>query len=78
MPVVAAQAASAPIKPRRPSGACSTRNTIELKYSPPTESPCTIAPALTSVRADRDPNIPDRAFARVRNARPGRIVGAVT
>src|SRR6516162_4881354 len=37
MPPVAPHAASAPIRPRRPSGACSTRNTIELVYSPPTE-----------------------------------------
>src|SRR5262245_62124255 len=41
MPTVAPAPASAPIRPRRPSGACWTRNTIELVYSPPTESPCT-------------------------------------
>src|SRR5215471_13441234 len=41
MPAPAPHAVSAPIKPRRPSGARSTRNTIELVYSPPTESPCT-------------------------------------
>src|SRR5262245_11492988 len=39
MPAPAPHAVSAPIKPRRPSGARSTRNTIELVYSPPTESP---------------------------------------
>src|SRR5712675_1376933 len=38
VPIAPPVAANAPIKPRRPSGACSTRNTIELVYSPPTES----------------------------------------
>ena len=52
MPVVAAQAASAPIKPRRPSGACSTRNTIELVYSPPTESPCTMRSNVSAIGAN--------------------------
>src|SRR5258708_10127287 len=38
-PRVVPQQATAPINPRRPTGARSTRKTIELIYSPPTESP---------------------------------------
>jgi hypothetical protein len=56
MPVVAAHAASAPIRPRRPSGARSTRNTIELVYSPPTESPCTNRNRVSAIGA-RSPSV---------------------
>jgi hypothetical protein len=51
MPIAAPVAANAPIKPRRPSGACSTRNTIELAYSPPTESPCTTRSKVSPIGA---------------------------
>ena len=39
MPMVVPQHVTAPMNPRRPSEACSTRKTIELVYSPPTDSP---------------------------------------
>ena len=35
VPIAQLAATSAPIKPRRPSGACSTRNTIELEIRRP-------------------------------------------
>jgi hypothetical protein len=53
MPAPAPHAVSAPIKPRRPSGARSTRNTIELVYSPPTESPCTMRNSVSAAGAKR-------------------------
>src|SRR5262249_49270475 len=49
----APHAVSAPIKPRRPSGARSTRNTIELVYSPPTESPCNMRNSVSAAGAKR-------------------------
>ena len=51
VPPPAPDDASAPIRPRRPSGACSTRNTIELVYSPPTESPCTMRKNVSAIGA---------------------------
>ena len=51
MPPLAPHDASAPITPRRPSGACSTRNIIELVYSPPTESPCTMRSSVSAIGA---------------------------
>ena len=51
MPAQAPHDVSAPIRPRRPSGACSTRNTIELVYSPPTESPCTMRRKTSAIGA---------------------------
>src|SRR5262245_1732303 len=51
VPIAPPVAANAPIKPRRPSGACSTRNTIELVYSPPTESPCTTRNKVSPIGA---------------------------
>jgi hypothetical protein len=51
MPSAEPDAASAPIKPRRPSGARSTRNTSELVYSPPTESPCTTRSKVSATGA---------------------------
>src|SRR5215472_6131102 len=53
MPAPAPHAVSAPIKPPRPSGARSTRNTIELVYSPPTESPCTMRNSVSAAGAKR-------------------------
>src|SRR6476620_1225953 len=51
VPIAQLAATNAPIKPRRPSGACSTRNTIELGYSPPTESPCTTRSKVSPIGA---------------------------
>ena len=53
MPPHAPHDAKAPITPRRPSGARSTRNTIELVYSPPTESPCTMRKRVSAMGAKR-------------------------
>ncbi len=52
MPAQAPQEMSAPIRPRRPWGACSIRNTIELVYSPPTESPCTMRSRVRATGAN--------------------------
>ena len=68
MPPQAPHETRAPIKPRRPGGACSTRNTIELVYSPPTESPCTMR---SRVRAN-GANSPSVAYP---GKRPIRKVG---
>ena len=35
------------------AGACSTRNTIELVYSPPTESPCTMRRSVSATGANK-------------------------
>jgi|GEM_PF-2969688 len=51
MPAQAPHEMNAPIRPRRPCGACSTRNTIELVYSPPTESPCTMRSRVSAIGA---------------------------
>ena len=56
MPPHAPHDVKAPIKPRRPSGARSTRNTIELVYSPPTESPCTMRSRVSAMGA-RSPSV---------------------
>jgi len=42
MPVTEPKSATAPIKPRRSGFARSTRKTMEVVYSPPTERPCII------------------------------------
>jgi hypothetical protein len=53
MPPHAPHEISAPIRPRRPWGACSTRNTIELVYSPPTESPCAMRSKVSAIGANK-------------------------
>ena len=51
MPLQAPQELSAPINPRLPSGACSTRNTQELVHSPPIDSPCTMRNTVSATGA---------------------------
>ena len=68
MPPQAPHEMNAPIKPRRPWGACSTRNTIELVYSPPTESPCT----MRSKRQGDRRKQPERRVARQEPDQEGR------
>src|SRR5215469_15840582 len=53
MPPVAPDMASAPIKPRRPSGARSTRKTTELVNSPPIEKPCVMRNRVSAAGAQR-------------------------
>jgi hypothetical protein len=56
MPPHAPHDVNAPIRPRRPSGARSTRNTIELVYSPPTERPWTMRSKVSAIGA-RSPSV---------------------
>src|SRR4029077_21151661 len=56
MPPHAPHDVNAPIRPRRPSGARSTRNTIELVYSPPTERPWTMRSKVSAMAA-RSPSV---------------------
>jgi hypothetical protein len=47
-----ADTGQAPMKPRRPSGARSIKNTIELGYSPPSESPCIMRRSVSAMGAN--------------------------
>ena len=51
MPPLEEIEASAPIAPRRPGGACSTRNTIEVVPSPPTDRPWIMRNAVSRMGA---------------------------
>ena len=51
-PTTAPTLAKPPMKPRRPSGARSIKNTIELGYSPPSESPCIMRRSVSAMGAN--------------------------
>ena len=53
MPRVVPQQITAPINPRYPTDARSTRKKIELVYSPPTESPWTMRNRISARGASR-------------------------
>src|SRR5262245_30038102 len=55
-----------PMTRRRPSGACSTRNTIELVYSPPTERPWTMRKSVSAIGAAR-PSVAYPGSSPIRN-----------
>jgi hypothetical protein len=51
MPPTAPQQAIAPMMPRLPGDARSTMKTIDVVYSPPTDSPCTMRNTVSKMGA---------------------------